>query len=169
MHDNDEDIVRRFPDESPVEVRCPRSKQEEQGKREQWPWLPGTIVEQCGSDEWYVCIEVRELAVLRDGRPAPRGTASHNLYYPCCYRDGSEIRPRTASSGATSCQRAPGYLPPASVRLPAGPSEDTRSRSASRIGGGQVDADPADRDLAHERHRDAGPGRSGPRAVQRGG
>ena len=80
MHDEDNDG--RFPDESPVEVRYPRSKQEEQGDRERWPWLPGTIVEQCGPDEWYVCIEVRELAVLRDGRRAPRGTASRNLYYP---------------------------------------------------------------------------------------
>ena len=90
MHDQDNDG--RFPDESPVEVRYPRSKQEEQGDREQWPWLPGTIVEQCGPDEWYVCIEVRELGVLRNGRRAPRGTASRNLYYPCCFRDGSEIR-----------------------------------------------------------------------------
>jgi hypothetical protein len=103
MHDEDNDG--RFPDESPVEVRYPRSKQEEQGDREQWPWLPGTIVEQCGTDEWYVCIEVRGLAVLRDGRRAPRGTASRNLYYRCCFRDGSEIRPRTASSGAASATR----------------------------------------------------------------
>ena len=80
MHDEDNDG--RFPDESPVEVRYPRSKQEEQGDRERWPWLPGTIVEQCGPDEWYVCVEVRELAVLRDGRRAPRGTASHNLFFP---------------------------------------------------------------------------------------
>jgi Protein of unknown function (DUF2637) len=89
MHDEDNDG--RFPDESPVEVRYPRSKQEEQGDRERWPWLPGTIVEQCGPDEWYVCIEVRELAVLRDGRRVPRGTASRSLYYPCCFRDSSEI------------------------------------------------------------------------------
>src|ERR1035441_4177712 len=68
----------------------------------QWPWLPGTIVEQCGPDEWYVCVEVRELAVLRDGRRAPRGTASRNLYYPCCYRDGSEIQPRPARTSAVS-------------------------------------------------------------------
>jgi hypothetical protein len=68
----DEDNDGKFPDESPVEVRYPRSKQEEQSDRERWPWLPGTIVEQCGPDEWYVCIEVRELAVLRDGRRAPR-------------------------------------------------------------------------------------------------
>ena len=101
----DEDNDGKFPDESPVEVRYPRSKQEEQGDLEQWPWLPGTIVEQCGPDEWYVCIEVRELAVLRDGRRAPRGTASRNLCYPCCFRDSSEIRPRSASSGPASGTR----------------------------------------------------------------
>jgi hypothetical protein len=89
----DEDNDGKFPDESPVEVRYPRSKQEEQADRDTWPWLPGSIVEQCGPDEWYVCVEVRELAVLRDGRRAPRGTASRNLYYPCCFRDGAEIRP----------------------------------------------------------------------------
>jgi hypothetical protein len=103
MHDEDNDG--RFPDESPVEVRYPRSKQEEQDERERWPWLPGTIVEQCGPDEWYVCVEVRELAVLRDGRRAPRGTASRNLYYPCCFRDSSEIRPRPASSGPAAAAR----------------------------------------------------------------
>src|ERR1039457_3749865 len=101
----DEDNDGKFPDESPVEVRYPRSKQEEQADRDTWPWLPGSIVEQCGPDEWYVCIEVRELAVLRDGRRAPRGTASRNLHYSCCFRDGSEIRPRTASSGAASATR----------------------------------------------------------------
>jgi hypothetical protein len=52
---------------------------EEQADRDTWPWLPGSIVEQCGPDEWYVCVEVRELAVLRDGRRAPRGAASRNL------------------------------------------------------------------------------------------
>jgi hypothetical protein len=80
----------------------PPQQAEEQSDREQWPWLPGTTVEQCGPDEWYVRVEVRELAVLRDGRRAPRGTASRDLYYPCCFRDRSEIRPRTASRGAAS-------------------------------------------------------------------
>ena len=46
----DEDNDGKFPDESPVEVRYPRSKQEEHGDRERWPWLPGTIVEQCGPE-----------------------------------------------------------------------------------------------------------------------
>jgi hypothetical protein len=55
----------RFPDDSPVEVRYPRTKQQEQGNRSVWPWPPGSILEQCGPDEWYVCVEVCELAVLR--------------------------------------------------------------------------------------------------------
>ena len=42
MHDEDNDGG--FPDESPVEVRYPRSKQEERGDRSKWPWLPGSIV-----------------------------------------------------------------------------------------------------------------------------
>ena len=36
----DEDNDGKFPDESPVEVRYPRSKQEEHSDRERWPWLP---------------------------------------------------------------------------------------------------------------------------------
>jgi hypothetical protein len=59
---------------------------------------------QCGPDEWYVCVEVRELAVLRDGRRAPRGTSSRDLYYPCCFRDSSEIRSRTPSGAAVTGQ-----------------------------------------------------------------
>ena len=58
---------RQVPDEAPVEIRYSRSKQQEHSDREQWPWLPGTIVEQCRPDEWYVWVEVREFAVLRDG------------------------------------------------------------------------------------------------------
>ncbi len=34
----DEDNDGRYPDESPVEVRYPRSKQEAQGDRAQWSW-----------------------------------------------------------------------------------------------------------------------------------
>jgi hypothetical protein len=88
--DNDNDG--RFPDDSRVEVRYPRTRQEEHGDRAAWPWLVGTIVEQCGPDEWRVCVEDRGVAVLHDGRPAPRNTASRNLYYPMCFRDSSEIR-----------------------------------------------------------------------------
>jgi len=88
--DNDNDG--RFPDDNRIEVRYPRTRQEEHGDRAAWPWLPGSIVEQCGPDEWQVCVEDRDVAVLWDGRPAPRNTASRNLYYPMCFRDSSEIR-----------------------------------------------------------------------------
>ena len=68
---DDSDNDGRFPDDSRVEVRYPRTRQEEHGDRAAWPWLPGSIVEQCGPDEWRVCVEDRDVAVLRDGRPAP--------------------------------------------------------------------------------------------------
>jgi hypothetical protein len=57
----DQDNDGRFPDDSPVEVRYPQTRHEEQGDRSAWTWLPGSILEQCGPDEWYVCVEVREL------------------------------------------------------------------------------------------------------------
>ena len=108
MHDYDEDNDGRFPDESPVDVRYPRSKQEEQGDRSHWPWLPGTIVEQCGPDEWYVCVEVRELAVLRDGRRAPRGTASRPL--------PSTSRPHAVTGPQLQGERDPPIWRP--IRIP---------------------------------------------------
>ncbi len=83
-------------DETPVFVRYPRTSEEERGGRAKWPWLPGTIVEQCGPDEWQVVIEVRELATLEDGSPVPEGTADDDLYYPLCFRDSSEIKLRGA-------------------------------------------------------------------------
>ncbi len=88
----DEDNDGRFPDDSLVEVRYPRDLQEELGDRAGWPWLPGSILSQCGPDEWHVCVEACELATLDDGSPAPGGTADRELLYPCCFRDASEIR-----------------------------------------------------------------------------
>jgi hypothetical protein len=88
----DEDNDGRFPDGSAVLVRYPRSKQEEQDDRSAWLWLPGPILSQCGPDEWHVCVEVRELATLDDSSPAPHSTADEDLFYPCCFRDASEIR-----------------------------------------------------------------------------
>jgi hypothetical protein len=79
----DEDKDGCFPDGSPVEVRYPRNRREEWGDRSLWPWPPGSIVEQCGPDEWYACVEVRELATLEDGRPALGGTADDDLFFPC--------------------------------------------------------------------------------------
>jgi hypothetical protein len=78
----DEDNDGRFPDDSRVEVGYPRTRQEELGDRAEWPWLPGLILSQCGPDEWYVCVEARELAMLDDGRPTPDGTADQDVVHP---------------------------------------------------------------------------------------
>jgi hypothetical protein len=96
MRDDENRNDGRFPDDSLVEVRFPRSRQEEHGDREQWPWLPGEIVRQCGPDEWLICVTDHEVARLRNGRRAPRGTSPLKLYYLHCYRDASQIRSRSA-------------------------------------------------------------------------
>ncbi len=83
-------------DETPVFVRYPRTSEEERGDRANWPWLPGTIVQQCGPDEWQVCVEDMSVAVRKDcSKPTPR-TPQHKLYYPLCFRDASEIKLRDA-------------------------------------------------------------------------
>jgi hypothetical protein len=84
--------MNQFPAGTPVLVKYPLNKQEEQGDREAWPWLQGSILEQCGPNEWYVCVEVRELAIRADGNKPRKNTPPHKLYYPCCFRDSSEIR-----------------------------------------------------------------------------
>jgi hypothetical protein len=89
MHENDS----RFPDESPVLVRYPLDGPRSVSDRAEWPWLPGTIEQQCGPDEWLVTIEDRRLAELGDGSPAPEGTPFEDLLFPQCYRDSSELRP----------------------------------------------------------------------------
>jgi len=79
-----------------VKVRFPRTNEEERGDRANWSWLPGTIVEQVGPDEWQVCVEDMSVAVREDGsKPTPR-TPQRNLYYPPCFRDSSEIKLRDA-------------------------------------------------------------------------
>jgi hypothetical protein len=87
-----EDNDGRFPNDSLVPVPYPRDKQEEQGDRCAWPWLPGSILSQCGPDEWHVCVEARELATLDDGSQAPAGSVDEDQFYPCCFRDANEIR-----------------------------------------------------------------------------
>ncbi len=81
-----------FPDGSPVEVRYPLTPEQEAGPRHAWPWLPGTVRSRCGSDEWDVLVEARELTTLEDGSPALPGTPEHELCYPCVFRDASELR-----------------------------------------------------------------------------
>ena len=72
-----------FAEDDPVLVRFPRDKAEEQGSREAWPWLPGTVLQQVGEDEWDVLVEDPGLAEARDG----------GLWYPVCFRDCTELRP----------------------------------------------------------------------------
>ena len=80
-----------FAVDEPIFVKYPRTKEEERGDRAKWPWLPGTIVEQVGEDEWQVCVEDMAVAVRTDSsKPTPR-TPQHKLYYPLCFRDASEI------------------------------------------------------------------------------
>ena len=84
--------VGKLADDMAVMVKFPRTKQEEQGDRAAWPWLPGTILQQVGPDEWQVCVEDMAVAVRQDGsRPTPR-TPKNKLFYPLCFRDSSEIK-----------------------------------------------------------------------------
>jgi hypothetical protein len=76
--------VSQFPDDCAVLVRFPRTEAEAKGDRGAWPWLPGTVLQQVGPDEWQVCVEVRELAYPEGGE----------LWYPCCYRDADELQLR---------------------------------------------------------------------------
>jgi hypothetical protein len=89
MHENDG----QFPDESPVLIRYPLDGPRSVSDRAEWPWLPGTIEQQCRPDEWLVTIEDRRLAELDDASPAPEGTPDEDLLFPQCHRDSSELRP----------------------------------------------------------------------------
>jgi len=81
-----------FPDEAPVLVKYPRTPEQEKAARESWPWLPGTIVQRCGPDEWQVCVEAREVAMIEDGTWPPEDVPGDELLFPCCFRDSSELR-----------------------------------------------------------------------------
>jgi hypothetical protein len=85
------DTAGAWREDDAVEIRYPLPGNE-QSDRASWPWLPGTIIAVCGPDEWQVCIEVRKLATLEDGRPPRRNTPDHKVFYPVCFRDSSEIR-----------------------------------------------------------------------------
>jgi len=102
-----------FPDETPVLGGSRATSREKRGSREAWPWLPGTVLQQCGPDEWQVCVEVRELAYPEGGE----------LWYPCCIRDAGEAEaapgqlswparaPGTANPGASPCLASPPITP----------------------------------------------------------
>jgi hypothetical protein len=81
----------RFPDGAEVRVRYPLPEMTAETPREAWPWMAGTIEQQCGVDEWQVLVDAREVAELEDGTPAPEGAPEDELFYPLCFRDSSEI------------------------------------------------------------------------------
>jgi hypothetical protein len=95
---NDGETITSGPwhEDDAVEVRYPLPDSD-QRDRSSWPWLPGSILAVCGLDEWQVCVEVRALATLVDGRPPRRNTPDHKLFYPVCFRDSSEIRSRSVA------------------------------------------------------------------------
>jgi len=83
----------RFHDELAVLVRYPLDGPRSTSDRKTWPWLPGTVEQRRGPDEWLVRIEDRRLAELEDGTLAPEGTPDDDLLFPQCYRDSSELQP----------------------------------------------------------------------------
>lgn len=83
MYDDYDDNDGRFPEDASVLVKFPLPGT---GKdREDWPWLPGTILGQSGPNEWHIAV---------DGVPelAETDPQSQELLYPACFRDASELR-----------------------------------------------------------------------------
>jgi hypothetical protein len=79
----------RFPEDSPVLIWYPLLGADD-SDRDTWAWLPGSILEQCGPDEWRVVVEVPALAYPDPS--VPNGNAPEHMLYPACFRDSSEIR-----------------------------------------------------------------------------
>jgi hypothetical protein len=75
----------RFPDEARVEARFPLTAADHRD-RDDWPWLPATVLGQCGPDEWHERIDVEDLA--EDDADLAEG----ERWYPACFRDASELR-----------------------------------------------------------------------------
>jgi hypothetical protein len=73
-------------------VTALRTTEEELGDRATWPWLPGTVLQRVGPDEFQIVVEVPELATLEDGSLAPEATPDDDLWYPVCFRDAAEIK-----------------------------------------------------------------------------
>lgn len=85
----------RFPEECPVLVRYPlTAEQNADRSRRAWPWLPGTVLEQVGPDEWQVCMDGCYVLSFPDP-DRPVGADPHDpqwRLYPVCFRESSELR-----------------------------------------------------------------------------
>lgn len=90
-----------WPDETEVEVRFPTSDGQ---ARSDWPWLPGTVLGQCGPGEWHVLIDDYTFAthtppasnadkMMRCGITDDEGRVL--CWLPMVFRNASEIRTPT--------------------------------------------------------------------------
>jgi len=74
----------RFPDDSDVWTPYPLTDEEGNSARdEDWPWLRGYVLGQCGPDEWHIVIEVDELIGYAD---------DGSMWRPACFRQSCELR-----------------------------------------------------------------------------
>ncbi|WP_112248803.1 hypothetical protein [Kribbella monticola] len=74
----------RFPDDSAVWTPYPLPDDKTNGTPdENWPWLRGYVLGQCGPDEWHIAIDVPELIEHGDGYD----------WLPACFRESCELRP----------------------------------------------------------------------------
>jgi hypothetical protein len=97
-----------YPDGTPILVRYPCTEAEQQADREQWPYLPGTIEQRVGEDEWQVIVQDRAVAELEDGTAPPDATPDENLWHPVVYRDRSEIKQALCSGRIHAERPSPG-------------------------------------------------------------
>lgn len=81
----------RFPDGSDVLTPYPVTDEQAGGDRASWPWLPATILSQCGPGEWSLVIEAPGAIKAEDG--------TGDDLYPVVFRDSAEIRPASPSAG----------------------------------------------------------------------
>ncbi len=78
-------VSARYAEGAAVETRYPRTPGEEAGPRSGWGWVPGTVMEQCGPDEWSVDLETGA-TVFRDAAEI-RPAAVSAFRCPCCGDD----------------------------------------------------------------------------------
>jgi hypothetical protein len=70
----------RFPEDS--EVWTPYPLTDDIQTYEEWPWLRGTVIGQCGPDEWHIVLYIPELMEHGDGYD----------WWPACFRNSSQLR-----------------------------------------------------------------------------
>jgi hypothetical protein len=82
--------VTSYPVGSAVKVRYPLTPDQ---PRAEWPWLPGSVMEQVGPDECVIALIDRRVAVTEHGTAPSPDTPDEELWFPTCFRDSEELRP----------------------------------------------------------------------------